>query len=326
MKDISIFEAVAFLKENDNFLLFTHASPDGDTLGSALALQLLLEKSQKTALILCPDEIPDRLKFLPRSDKIIHSIPEGKFTLVSIDIASLPMLRGLDEIFLSTLIFDLSIDHHCTNTVPCAQRLLFANYSAAGEIIAEMVPEFGYDFDQALAFCLYASISSDSGCFKYSSTRPKTHMIAAELLKTGIDFAKINRLLFETKTVSQLALEREAYNCIELFFDGKVAIACLKEELFQNGDILESDVDGVNQIPRQILGVEVSAVIRKKNSEIKVSLRSNDYFDVSLLASSFGGGGHMHAAGCRFNTSIADAKAKILYALESEFDGNKRDS
>ena len=317
--DITFSEAAEFLKSHDNYILFTHASADGDTLGSAFALALMLKQADKTVIVYNPEPIPERLAFLSTESGIgVSSIlPDGTHTLVSVDIASAPMLRGMSADILVSIVFDLSIDHHKINTIACKQRLIFDTYPATGEIIAMLGDAMGITLDKQIAYQLYAAISSDSGCFKYSSTRPETHMIAAKLIKTGIDFAKINRLIFENKSREQIALEQLAYNSLEFYYNGKVCVVCLDK--LPDGSTIDSDIDCVNQIPRQIAGVEVSIVIRRKNDEIKASIRSNDYYDVAALASTFGGGGHVHAAGCRFRTSIEDAKAKLLDELANEF-------
>lgn len=317
--DITFSEAAEFLKANNDYIIFTHASADGDTLGSAFALALMLERIDKEVTVYNPEAIPERLAFLSAESGITltNVIPDGDHTLVSVDIASAPMLRGMSADLLDSIVFDLSIDHHKINTIACKQRLIFDTYPATGEIIALLGDAMGIALDKAIAYQLYAAISSDSGCFKYSSTRPETHTIAAKLIKTGIDFSKINRLIFENKSRNQIALEQLAYNSLEFYYGGKVCVVCLDN--LPTDVSVDSDIDCVNQIPRQIAGVEVSIVIRRKADEIKASIRSNDYYDVAALASSFGGGGHLHAAGCRFRTSIEDAKAKLLDELANEF-------
>ncbi len=320
--DITLTEAAELLKSNDNYVLFTHSGADGDTLGSALALALMLKQLGKAVAVYNAEPIPERLMFLVNDSglQIENTLPDIPYTPVSVDVATTPMLKGMAVDVLDSLVFELSIDHHKINNIPCKNRLIFDSYPATGEIIALLGDVLGATSDKKIAFQLYAAISSDSGCFKYSSTRPETHMIAAKLLKTGIDFAHINRMLFENKSTNQMALERIAYNSLEMYFGGKVCVVAIDE--LPEGVVMNGDIDSVNQIPRQISGVEVGVMIRRKDDEIKVSLRSNSYYDVAALASSFGGGGHIHAAGCRFRTSIEDAKAKILDELSNEFEKN----
>ncbi len=309
-----------FLLSHNDYILFTHASADADTLGSAFALQYALRKCGKDAVVYNSEPIPEKLAFLLFDGaSLVNTIPEGSRTLVSIDIASFAMLKGTDEEYVKNLVFDYSIDHHDVNTVRASNLLCFASYPATGEIIAETVKAMGLEYDTSLAVWLYAAISSDSGCFKFSSTRPETYRIAADLIATGIDFAKINRRLFECKSEGQILLEKDAYEHLELYYGGKVAIVCVSDAILADERVCDSDADAINQIPRQVKGVEVSAVIRRRGDEIKVSLRSNDYYDVASLAKSFGGGGHIHASACRFRTDVADAKQKILDALRDEF-------
>lgn len=315
-----IKELTSFLLSHDDYILFTHASADADTLGSAFALQYALKKCGKKAEVFNPEPMPDRLSFLLTDGaSLVNVIPQGEHTLVSVDIASFAMLKGTNEEYLKELTFDYSIDHHDVNSVRTSCLLCLPHYPATGEIIAETVKEMGLDFDKPLAVWLYAAISSDSGCFKYSSTRPETYRVGADLVETGIDFAWINRRLFECKTEGQILLEKDAYEHLEFYYGGKVAVVCISDEILADCRVCDSDTDAVNQIPRQVKGVEVSAVIRRKGDEIKVSLRSNDYYDVAALAKSFGGGGHIHAAGCRFRTDIDDAKKQLLDALKDEF-------
>lgn len=319
---ITIKECAEYLLCHDDYLIFTHASPDGDTLGSAFALKYALEAKDKKAKIYNPDKIPPRLSFMAEDTSVLHVIPEGVYTRVSVDVASPAMLKGLDREYLENLVFDLSIDHHDVNTIKTSRLLDLPEYSAAGEIVAETMAEMGVPFDKNNAVWLYTAISSDSGCFKYPSTRPETHLIAAELIRTGIDFAWINRRIFECKTEGQIALEKDAYGHIEKFFGGKVVIVCLSDEVLSLDYVDDSDVEQINNIPRQIAGVEVSALIRRHGDEIKVSFRSNDYYDVAALAKFFHGGGHTHASGCRFYTGLSDAKEQILNKLKEDFDGN----
>lgn len=319
--ETSLSACAEFLVSHDNFLLYTHAAPDADTLGSAFALAYALKKIGKKVLVFNPDPIPGRLTFLFEDGEtpVLHTLPEGVFTHVSVDIASFAMLRGLDEKILENLVFDLSIDHHAVNTVKTKRLLCLPDYCATGEIVAKIIGLLNVPLDRRAALWLYAAVSSDSGCFRYSSTRPETHLLAARLLETGIDFAGINRRLFERKTKGQLALEKDAYDHMERFFGGRVAVVTLSEAVLSLPFVDSADLEQINNIPRQIEGVEVSALIRRQGDEIKVSLRSNDYYDVAALAKSFGGGGHLHAAGCRFDTDVKDAKEKIINALEKEF-------
>lgn len=318
MKNISYSEAAAFLAERDGFAVFTHTNPDGDTLGSAAALVRALRGLGKRAVAVCSEKIPDKLSFLAKDGVFSENPPVDMETSVSVDVASRSMLNGLDRLG-DDFKLDLAIDHHKVNTTPCERLLVKPNYIANGEIIYELMKVLGVSLDRDTAEALYTAVCSDSGGFKYANTRPETYEYAADFLRAGIDFAAINRKLFDEKSPSQVALEKEAYNALSLYCGGLFALVAIDAERIKRCGAEEADFDSVNQIPRQIKGVEVSAVIRPKNGKTKVSLRSNVYYDVSELAKRFGGGGHLHAAGYEFKGTVTEAAEALIKEMDGAF-------
>jgi len=315
MNSISLQEAAAFLAERDGFVVFTHANPDGDTIGSAVALVRILRSMGKSAVAVCADPIPQKYTFIDNCSAFTANIPANIETAVSVDVASKAVLGDFGE-FCEKRPFDLSIDHHRVNTLPCHRLLVRDNYIANGEIIYELGLEMGADIDMDTASALYTAICSDSGGFRYANTRAETYEYAAALIRKGVDFAEINRKLFEQKSKNQIQLEREAYNALTLHYDGKLAIVAMDKETVNRLNVSDNDFDSVNQIPRQISGVEVSAVIRPKGDESKVSLRSNRYYDVAELAKKQGGGGHIHAAGYRYNGTPKEAAEALIKEMD----------
>lgn len=304
MEQISINKAAAFLKECDGCLIYTHASPDGDTLGSATALALMLRQLRKSAFVFSVDGVPEKLNFLPTENIFIDKEPENfdGLTLISVDVAGPRMLGNAKNTR-----FALSVDHHKVNTIDCEKLLLMSDRVACGEIIFMLADELGVEITKEIAIALYAAISSDSGGFRYDATKPDTHLMAARLLETGIDFAEINRFLFESKTIVQVELIKTAYRNLEFINDGRFAIVAIRPEEVTNCGATESDFDCINPIPREISGVLASAVIRQKSDGVKVSMRSNADIDVAEIAKSQGGGGHYHAAGFTFAGSFDEA-------------------
>lgn len=318
-KDVDYREAADFLNANDGFCVVSHAHPDGDTLGSAAALVLALRKMGKSAFALCADEIPRKLAFFNEANvfESVESISKAQ-TFVSVDVASKPMLGALDFLVEGRK-FALSVDHHEVNSIPCEKRLLRANYIANGEIVYELLKELGVPLDKQIATALYGAICSDSGGFKYPATRPETYEYAAELIRAGADFDFINKQLFECKSMEQVALEKSAYEALEFHYGGRFAMVAVSAETMKACGAKESDIDVLNQIPRQVEGVEVSAVLRPKGEEIKVSLRSNADINVAEFAKAHGGGGHYHAAGYRLCCTLDEAKARIIEDVKSVF-------
>lgn len=305
--EIGIKEAAAFLAEHDNYLIYTHASPDADTIGSGAALVSILRSCGKKAFAVCPEVIPAKLSFIP-VDGIFIPLPEdiSGFTAISVDVAGPKMLTGI-----SIPRFELSIDHHRINSIDCSLLCDMRSFAATGEIICSIARELGVRLTKELALPLYAAICSDSGGFRYDATRPETLITAAELIATGIDFAYICRRLFECKTIGQIELEKIAYEKLVICRNGKFAYISITPEEFMRSGATDSDFESLNAIPRQIENVLASAMIREKNGVIKVSMRSNAAIDVSAIALSHGGGGHYHAAGFSMHGSISDAISEI---------------
>ena len=297
----------------DNVLIAAHINPDPDTLGSALGLKWLFAKLGKAARIFCDMAVSERicgyLDIAPGIDGVVMG--EGgdkgdKFDyVVAVDAASEHMLGKS----LAGREIDLVIDHHYTNSLYGREIYLDAGASATGEIIFALAKDLGVAADREFAKNIYCALVCDSGSFRYSSTTPQTMRIAAELIETGFDFAKTNRLIFENKSLEQVAVERLAYNCLKLHGGGRIAVINITRELKKEAGLEGREIEGISAIPRIIEGVEVGVLIKetdgekledKANREFRISLRSNDYVNVAEIASQLGGGGHVRAAGCKF--------------------------
>ncbi len=316
MEHISMNRAAAILKDCDGLLIYTHANPDGDTLGSAIALCLALREMGKRALIFSVDGIPQRLDFLPSNGLFLEKEPSdlSNYTPISVDVAGPRMLESAEN-----KSFYLSIDHHKVNTIDCENLLVCDDRIACGEIIFEIIDELGVEFSKDMAVAIYAAISSDSGGFRYEATSAKTHRMAARLHECGIDFAEINRRLFDSKTKAQVELTKAAYQSLELLRNGRLAIVAIPPEVANACGASDSDFDCINSVPREIAGVLASAVIRQKGDGVKVSFRSNADIDVAEISKQNGGGGHYHAAGFTFDGSFDDALSlvrKIFMEIE----------
>lgn len=313
---INVKEAAAFLGECDGTLIYCHASPDGDTIGSALALALVLRSLGKKAFAYSVEGIPEKLGFLKTQEVFLENEPEDlrDLTPISVDVASEKLLGNSKHSR-----FALSIDHHKVNTVNCERLLVMEDKIACGEIIYLLMEELGVELTKDIAEPIYTAICSDSGGFRYNATTAETYRMAASCIEAGIDFTEIYKQLFESKTPQQVALIKTAYNNLELLFDGKYAIVAISKEEAAECRASISDFECINPIPREIKGVLASAVIREHSDKVKISLRSNAEIDVAEIASRFGGGGHFHAAGlslnCDFKTAVETAR-NIFAELE----------
>lgn len=309
---VTIREAADFLKAHDNFLILSHANPDGDTLGCAFALCSALQKLGKKAKNICADEISSRFGFM--KDAVIGQDFEPE-TIISVDVADKRLLGDLEAVYGDKVA--LAVDHHVSHVDFAERKLVEADASACGQTIYKLILEMGAELDDKIAACIYTAIATDSGCFKYSSVSPETHIIAAELLKFDFGFDKLNYIFFDMKTKERISLEETIYRSLEYYFDGKCALVVLTRELLDSVD--DEDGNGISAIPRQIEGVEVGVVLKEKKDGWKASLRSNSSADVQKICTVFGGGGHTKAAGCSFkNMTAEEAKKELLGVIEKE--------
>ena len=184
--------------------------------------------------------------------------------------------------------------------------------SSSGEICYGLIKSLGAKIDKETALCLYSAICADTGGFKYSNTTPKKLLIAADLLECGIDVAKINKLLFDTESYNEMCLKGEIASKVEIYCNGLVGVVYATKDMLQSYGINDKEVDNIVDIARRVDGVEVAVSIKESDSIIKVSLRSSEYIDVSKIAESFGGGGHVRASGFVMKEKFEIAKKKII--------------
>lgn len=316
-------EAVCeYLREHDDYLILTHALPDGDTLGSAYALCAGLLKLGKKAKVTCADKIPAHYGYF--TSKV--EFPQFKEkTVISVDVADSKLLGKLEEPTAGKI--ELAIDHHVSHRDFAKRLYLDAQSAAASECVYDILTELGVEPDRVMAEALYTGIATDTGCFKFSNTTPRTHIIAAKLMEYGIDFAEINRIMFDTKSKARMEIEKAALGSVELHFDETCAVMAVTRKMMKDSGCSDADMDGITAIPRSIEGVLVGVTIRQRQGKNwKISMRSYPPVDVSKICSKMNGGGHTYAAGCELNGTLKQVKTEILKhvkkALEDSGAGN----
>ncbi len=313
---IAVGRAAQLLLEQDDILILTHQSPDGDTLGCGFALYYALKQKGKRAQVLCPDAWPKKFEYLYKEYKKEDFIPKY---VVAVDVADTKLLGQLCPQFEGKI--QLCMDHHPSNKLYAQYTLLDENTSAASEILYWVIKAMGADITPLIADCLYTGICTDSGCFKYSSVSPATHRIAADLMELGAHAYEINRDMFDTKTHSRIAIESMALNTVQYFYGGRCAVIYITQQMLEESGADESDLDGVSSIPRQIEGVLCGVTLRQKGPDAyKVSMRTEEPIDASKVCAKMGGGGHKRAAGYMVCAPLEEAIGQVVEALKEEFD------
>lgn len=305
---INVEKCAGLIRNMDNILILTHAHPDGDTLGCGYALLRALHKMGKKAKLLCDDPIQSKYSYLYEG---IEEMDFQEDYVVAVDVATENLLGSLQETYGGKI--DLCIDHHGTNTEYAKNLLLNADAAAACEVVLKVIKALRVDIDKKIAECLYTGLTTDTGCFRYSSTTSNTYRAAAELIDLGADNGYINRVMFETKTKQFAALERLAIEGMEFFIDERVCVITITQDMYKKTNTSEFDTEALPPLTRQIEGVEVGLTIREKaDGTCKCSIRTFESVNAADLASAFGGGGHKQAAACRFDCNVNEAKEMLI--------------
>ena len=310
-------EMIKVLRKAPKVALFSHVSPDGDCIGSMLAMGLALEKMGKEVSFYNPNSVPSYLSFLPGSSRIRQELPSPlPQILLFVDCTDLGRVN-MSRSQISGDSTVLNLDHHISNLFFGDFNWVDAQASAVGEVALTLISQLGVKIDADIATNLYTAIVTDSGCFEYSNTTAQTHRLAAGLLDNGADLSRIHHNIFNQKPLAQIKLLQCALNGLEIHADGQLAIMTLNAEDFQKSGAEQELSEGLVNHVRSIAGVEVAVLLKEVGpQEIKGGLRSNLWLNVNEIAALFGGGGHQRAAGCTLRIPMAEAKQSITTAIE----------
>lgn len=309
--------AAKTLLSKDKILILTHRSPDGDTIGSGYALAMALRKLGKSVKVDCTDPFPEKYSYF--TDKLEKLEFDEEF-VVSVDIADTKLLGEKLSDYADKI--DLCIDHHGSNTKYAKKYYVEASAAAAAQVIAKLIRLMNVEFDKDIANAIYTGITTDTGCFRYTNVTAETHRIAADMIDCGAESGMINRLMFETKSRSRLEIERRVMDSIQFYLDGRCAIAYATIDMMKESGAVDSDMEGVSSLPRQIEGVMAGITLREKNNgKFKVSVRTTDELDASAICANFGGGGHKAAAGCMITGTLNEAIEQIIEVVRQALEG-----
>src|SRR3954447_9329269 len=315
-------EVAAAIRSHDRFLLVTHENPDGDALGSILAMKLALDALGKDSVMhLYGDApLPAEYSFMPL-DGLNRELPEDwrERVLIAVDCANESRL-GPDPEPLGGAPLVLDIDHHHDNSRFGTVNLVVANASSTGEVLRDLFAELGVELTPDLAEALYIALVTDTGRFQYSNTTSKSLRLAAELVEAGADLHRIFQGVYETVQFAKLKLLARALERAQIYDGGRLVVSYLLRSDFADIGAAEAYSEGIIDYLRAVEGADMAALIREPprsdGPTHRVSLRaSNDELDVSAIARKSGGGGHRQAAGFSSDDSIE----QITEFIEREF-------
>ena len=297
----------------DKVHILTHRYPDGDTLGSAYALCGALQQLGKKARVITSGEPAKKYAFLKKDVK------EQEFErqyVVSVDVAASSLLGENEEEYKD--IIDICIDHHGTNSIEAKMKYVDASSASAAEIVFELLGLMdGVRLSEHIATCIYTGLSTDTGCFRYTNTTPKTHLIAAKTMAAGAPWEKINAEMFEIMSPARIELQKLVYNTLEIKLNGKLAYIVVTLDMLEKAGVGDDEVEGLASIPRRVEGVLMGITIREKEDGVfKISVRTNEGVDASKYCAIFGGGGHIAASGCTIEGTLDTVLESLINEAE----------
>ena len=312
--------ALAAIGEARNILLVCHINPDGDTLGSMIALALGLEgHPDKAVTLLSADGVPAVYDFLPLVDRVLTTTERRDFDLAIVldagDLTRVGRARAAAES--APRLID--IDHHVTANAFGDIRLLDGTAAATGEIVYDLLAALGAPLTLPIAEALLCALLTDTGSFRFLNVTPRTLHIAANLVAAGASPDRIAEQVFENKPFAAQKLLGRALDALQLSPDGRIAWTHLTQADFSALGGTDEDTEGVVSAVRAVRGVDAALFLREMPSgRLRVSLRSRDPFDVSKVAQHFGGGGHRLASGCTLDGPLEEAEARLIAEVERQ--------
>ena len=310
--------AVLRLRGAEDVLILCHKNPDGDTIGCAGALCLALKALGKNAAVLCSDPIPSLYDFMGLE------LFDSSFTpgfVVAVDVASIQLFGDRNNVQKYAEHVDLCIDHHASNCGYAYETLLDPGAAAACELMIDVIEEMGVPLTPAIADCLYTGISTDTGCFRFSSTTARTHKAAARVMEAGANIEMLNARLFESRSRGRIEIEKMALESLEYFFDGRCAMICLTWDQIVTSGVAGAELEDLTSLPRSIEGVEVGLTLRQqKDGSYRISIRTAGAVDACAIARHLGGGGHARAAGCEISGNLDNARYAVLGEVRKELE------
>lgn len=323
--------AVEVLQKGGSFALIAHIAPDGDTIGSCLALAHLLIEQGKSVELYCHDRPPESLKFLDgiqyfKKPDVFNSVGLNNYekgythydAVICLDCSDAGRLGDAVALFNHTAC-TINIDHHATNTMYANINIVEPRASSTAELIFDLIKAMNKNsFSVCICEALYTGIVTDTGGFGFSNTTPAAHRIAAELIGHGVDVDRLTRLIFKNTTLARVRLLAKVLDSLETYFDDRVAFLTVTRTVLDQMGVDDNSTDGMINYAIDIIGIECAVLFKEMdNSNTKVGIRTKGAIDASHLAVRFGGGGHIRAAGCVINEGLNKSKTMILEVLKN---------
>lgn len=308
-------QVVELIESKNRFCITSHIRPDGDSLGSSLALYWTLKSLDKEVDVIMRDSVPHSYRELPGSNQVIKtpSVPAGYDAAFVIECSDIdrPGLINLDKQFV------VNIDHHSTTALFGHINWIDATASAVGEMIYNLCKALGVAVNQQIAECVYTALLTDTGSFHYSNTTERTFKIASELVRRGVKPAHISQALFYSYPFSKIKILGMVLSTLHRDDSGRIAWMSSSVDVISDAGASEEDLDGIVNYPLAVEEIEVVAFFKETSPGVyRTSLRSKGQVNVARIAEKFGGGGHRNASGCTIKGDLEQIANQIVGYLQ----------
>jgi len=319
-----ISEISKIIEQSKTFFIAGHVKPDGDSLGSALALASVLNRLGKKSCVYCADEIPASLRFLKGSDKIKKSASKTDMFDCAIILESTNFSRMGSIIAPNQAGKVINIDHHLSHVNFGNVNYIVSSSASTAELILNILEYMGIKLTKDEAENLYTGILTDTGCFQQTNTTSDSHIACAKLIDYGIDINEIYKKVYESSSVNALRLHGMALCGIKTVLNNQVSYIVLTKSMFKKSKTKDYAAEGIINYTLKIEGVKVGCIFKEVDRKTtKISCRSVRNFNVLEVVRKFGGGGHKNAAGCIVKTGINASVKTVLDILKEKFNGSK---
>ena len=314
----TIKSIATIMKDLDNILLYPHINMDGDALGSSSALCLALRTLGKNAYVLVNEPVPKNLDFLE-----CGCTTEDDSVLDDVQLSLMLDCNGMNRIVGREAAWERGrlkgcIDHHATKSTDIRYDFtrIEPKSASTGEIIYNLIRALNVDITLDIANCLFAAITTDTGNFQHSNTTSRSHDIARHFYKIdGFNSKAISALIYDRRSKEAIKMESSILANLNYYEDGRIAVGRVTQKLLKDMDCTMDEAEGVVQRIMSIDGVEIGCLLKETDMNVRASLRGRTYANVEKVASMFGGGGHMFAAGCLFEKNIDEVEATLVPEL-----------
>lgn len=320
-----VIEAIRRAK---SFALVCHVNPDGDTIGSALALRQGLLQLGRPVTLFCQDKVPDDLQFLPGASgfRLPENVAEGETfdLLMCVDVSDEKRM-GRCAALIPYAEHTAQVDHHSTNPNFCEANCVDGEATACALVVKELLERLGCEITQDIAVCLYVALCTDSGQFSFPNTTAEAFYAMGDLLETGLDHTYAHRKLYRERDPRQIRLLTCALNTLTFHHEGQIVSMKLTQAEMEACHALPEHADTIVNVGLDMMGVKMCVFARETSvpGMVKCSLRAVEPYAVNGIAVSFGGGGHAQAAGCTLQMDIDEAVAQVVAKMQCELENDE---